>query len=153
MAYVVQVQSLESLPLAVIRRQVRPSDLGRVVPECCGLVWNVLRAQQARGGRHIAIYWDNAIRIEVGAEVFGPFLERNEVVRGATPAGLIATTTHLGPYVGLGAAHKAVQEWCRANGHRLAGPKWEIYGHWQPEWDTDPSQIRTDVYYLLEPRS
>jgi hypothetical protein len=32
---------------------------------------------------------------------------------------------------------------------QLAGPNWEIYGHWQNEWNKDPSQIRTDVYYLL----
>jgi hypothetical protein len=36
-----------------------------------------------------------------------------------------------------------------ANNHSLAGPNWEIYGHWQREWDTNPSQIRTDVYYQL----
>ena len=150
MPYVVQVERLDSIPLAVIRRQVRPWELGRVVPECCGLVWNVLGAQQARGGRHVAIYWDNAVRVDVGAEVFGPFVERDEVVRGATPAGTIASTMHLGPYTGLGAAHRAVHEWCRAHSRRLAGPKWEIYGHWQPEWDTNPSHIRTDVYYLLD---
>jgi len=61
----------------------------------------------------------------------------------------VASTTHLGPYAGLGAAHDAIHQWCRANNHRLAGPSWEIYGHWDPEWDADPSRIRTDVYYLL----
>jgi hypothetical protein len=30
-----------------------------------------------------------------------------------------------------------------------AGPSWEIYGHWRPEWNTGPSQIRTDVFYQL----
>jgi effector-binding domain-containing protein len=52
-------------------------------------------------------------------------------------------------YSGLGAAHDAVRQWCKANNHNLAGPNWEIYGHWQPEWNTNPSQIRTDIYYLL----
>ena len=49
----------------------------------------------------------------------------------------------------LGAAHDGVRQWCRASNYRLAGPSWEIYGHWQREWNDDPSQIRTDVYYLL----
>jgi effector-binding domain-containing protein len=35
------------------------------------------------------------------------------------------------------------------NGYRLTGPSWEIYGHWQPEWNSDPSQIRTDVFYQV----
>ena len=67
----------------------------------------------------------------------------------ATPAGPVAWATHLGPYSGLGTAHGAVREWCRANNRQLAGPNWEIYDHWQSEWDANPSQIRTDVYYLL----
>jgi effector-binding domain-containing protein len=70
-------------------------------------------------------------------------------VRSATPAGAVASTTHSGPYAGLGAAHDAVHRWCQAHDHRLAGPNWEIYGHWLREWDADPSRIRTDVYYLL----
>ena len=146
---VVQLQRLESVPLAVIRRQAKASELSRVVPECCGLVWNALRAQQARAGRNVAVYWDAAIRLEVGVELLGPFAERGEVVCSATPAGMVASATHFGPYGGLGAAHDAVRRWCSANTHRLAGPSWEIYGHWQPEWNADPSRIRTDVYHLL----
>jgi len=147
--YTVRLQRLPSVPLAVIRRQARQSELSRVVPECCGLVWNEIRAQQAKGGRHVAIYWDGSIRLEVGAELNGPFAERGDVVRSATPAGDVATVTHFGPYGGLGAAHDAVRQWCAANKRRLAGPNWEIYGHWEPEWNADPSRIRTDVYYLL----
>jgi effector-binding domain-containing protein len=149
-SYEVQLQQLTNVPVAVIRRQARPAELARVVPECCGLVWNVVRAQQAQAGRHIAIYWDDSIRLEVGVELHGPFADHGEVVRSATPAGTVASTTHLGPYGGLAAAHDAVHRWCRANNHRLAGPRWEIYGHWQSEWNADPSQIRTDVHYVLE---
>jgi effector-binding domain-containing protein len=108
-----------------------------------------VRAQQVQAGRHVAIYWDGSIRLEVGVELHGPFAEHGEVVRSATPAGAVASVTHFGPYSGLGAAHDAVRRWCRDNNHRLAGPNWEIYGHWQSEWNADPSRIRTDVYYLL----
>jgi len=148
--YTVDLKQAASIPLAVLRRQVRASDLSRVVPECCGLVWNAVRAQQTPAGRHVAIYWDCTIRLEVGVELHGPFAEQGDVVRSATPAGMAASTTHLGPYAGLGAAHDAVLQWCRAGNHRLAGPSWEIYGHWQREWDDDPSRIRTDVYYLVD---
>jgi effector-binding domain-containing protein len=112
-------------------------------------VWNEIKAQQAKGGRHVAIYWDGSIRLEVGVELLGPFAERGDVVRSATPAGTVAFATHLGPYGRLGAAHDAVCSWCKDNNHRLAGPNWEIYGHWQNEWNNDPSRIRTDVFYLL----
>ena len=148
-SYALEVRQLSSIPLAVVRRQASASELARLVPECCGLVWNVVRAQQTQAGRHVAIYWDRAIRLEVGVELLGPFVEKGDVVRSETPAGAVVSTTHFGPYGGLGAAHDAIHQWCSTNQHRLAGPRWEIYGHWQPEWNADPSGIRTDVFYLL----
>jgi effector-binding domain-containing protein len=151
MQYKVQLQQFNSIPLAVIRSTARPDELSRVVRRHCGLVWNVLRAQQVRGGRHVAVYLDSAITLEVGVELSAPFVERDDVVRSATPAGTVASVVHLGPYSGLGAAHQAIHDWSKATNHPLAGPKWEIYGHWKPEWDDDPSQIRTDVFYLMAP--
>ena len=147
--YTVQLQELKPVPLAVIRRTASARELSRVVPECCGLVWDAVSAQQGRAGRHVAVYWDGAIRLEVGVELLGSFAEQGEVLRSATPGGLVATVTHFGPYSGLGAAHGAVRDWCKANQHRLTGPNWEIYGHWQDAWNTDPSQIRTDVFYQV----
>ncbi len=148
--YTVEVQHLPAVPVAVIRRQASAGDLARIVPQDCGAVWKVLRRQQTKGGRHVAIYWDASIRLEAGAEIAGEFVEDGDVVRSATPAGPVATATHFGPYHTLRGAHDAIQAWCAASGHRLAGPSWEIYGHWDPAWNADPSRIRTDVFYLLE---
>jgi effector-binding domain-containing protein len=147
--HIVRLEQIRSVPLAVVRRQARKSELSRLVPECCGLVWNVVRARQTPAGRHVALYWDDTIRLEVGVELEGSFVADGEVVPSAIPAGTAASTTHIGPYSGLGAAHDAIKRWCEANGKKLAGPSWEIYGHWLAEWNADPSQIRTDVYYLL----
>ena len=145
----VELRQRDSIPVAVIRRQARAGELSRVVPECCGLVWNAVRAQQAKGGRHVAIYWDATIRLEVGVELLGPFVEQGDVVRSATPAGTVASLAHFGPYGSLGVAYETIHRWCTSQGHRLAGPKWEIYGHWQSAWDANPSQIRTDIFYLI----
>ena len=146
---VVQLHDLAPAPLAVLRRQVRPSDLARVVPECCGQVWKALRAQGVQGGRNIAVYWDGAIRLEAGVEALGPFTEQDGVVRSATPGGRVAVVNHFGPYGSSGNAHAAVREWSKTTGHRLAGPNWEIYGHWQDAWNSDPTLIRTDVCYQV----
>lgn len=147
----VQLQRLPSVPLAVIRRRVSASELARVVPECCGIVWNALRAQEIRAGRNVAVYWNGDIRLEVGVELARAFDETDGLVRSATPAGLTAFTTHVGPYGQLGKAHEAIRVWCKERGHRLAGPNWEIYGHWQSEWNDDPSKITTDVFYQVSP--
>ena len=58
---------------------------------------------------------------------------------------------HFGPYNRLGEAHQAIRDWCANHGYSLAGPNWEIYGHWLDAWNADPGQIRTDVFYLLSP--
>lgn len=145
----VELHELTPLPLAVLRQQVRPQDLSRVVPDCCGRVWKTLRAQGVRGGRNVAVYWDGAIRLEAGVEALGQFTEADGVVRSATPGGRVAVATHFGPYGNLGQAHAAVREWSKATGHTLAGPNWEIYGHWQDAWNTNPSMIRTDVCYQV----
>src|SRR5262245_7064123 len=150
MDYDVRFEQAAARPLAVVRRQAPQQELSRVVPEACGLVWNVIRAEKVPGaGRHVAVYLDCAINLEVGVELDAPFVGHGEVVGSTTPAGPVATTMHLGPYHRLGEAHRAIQQWCTDHGFSLAGPNWEVYGHWQEAWNADPSKIRTDVYYLL----
>lgn len=151
MSYTVRIENVQSRPTAVVRRQAFVADLPKVVPEACGYVWNALRAQQVKGaGRNLAVYLDEVINLEVGVEMDGPFAGHGDVIRSATPAGRVAVTTHFGPYPRLKHAHEAIREWCRDNGHSLAGPNWELYGHWQEEWNRDPAKIRTDVFYLLK---
>jgi effector-binding domain-containing protein len=150
MEHVVRIEQLSSRPLAVMRRRAAPHELSKVVPEACGTVWNVMRSQKVAGaGRHVAVYLNGQINLEVGVELEQPFAGHGEVVPSATPSGLVATTTHYGPYVQLHQAHEAICQWCKNNGHALAGPNWEVYGHWQDEWNSDPSRICTDVFYLL----
>jgi hypothetical protein len=150
MEYDVRLEQHGSHPLAVVRRCAKSHELSRVVPDACGTVWGVLRAQAVTGlGRHVAVYLDCQINLEVGVEVAAPFAGHGEVVGSATPAGPVATTTHFGPYGQLHGAHDAIHQWCKNNGYTLAGPSWEVYGHWVDEWNSDPSKIRTDVYYLL----
>src|SRR5947209_15296714 len=134
MDYDVRLDHLGNRPLAVVRRRASAHELARVVPEACGTVWNVVRSQKIAGaGRHVALYWDCQINLEVGVELDTPFAGHGEVVGSATPAGAVATAVHLGPYGRLHEAHRAIREWCAKHGHALAGPNWEIYGHWADE--------------------
>lgn len=151
MEYDVRLEQVSSRPLAVVRRQAGLHELAKVVPDACGEVWSVVRKQKITGaGRHVALYWDDKINLEVGVELDAPFAGHGEVVGSATPAGAVATATHFGPYNRLSEAHQAVCRWCADNGYTLAGPNWEIYGHWVDEWNRDPAKIRTDVFYLLK---
>ncbi len=150
MNYNVRLEHLNSRPLAIVRRRAGLQELSKVVPQACGTVWNIVRAHHVAGvGRHVAVYLDDQINLEIGVEVDSPFAESGEAVPSATPGGPVATTTHFGPYGLLHKAHEAIRLWCRNNGYTLAGPNWEIYGHWKDEWNSDPTKIYTEVFYLL----
>jgi len=151
MAYKIQVETVAGIPTAVVRRRARSQELARVVPEACGIVWNVIRAQQVKGaGRHVALYLDAEINLEVGVELTAPFAGSSEVIGSALPSGDVATTVHFGPYNRLHLAHQAIHDWCSINGYAMAGANWEVYGHWEDAWNNDPLRIRTDVFYLLK---
>jgi effector-binding domain-containing protein len=77
--------------------------------------------------------------------VSGSFDPVGRVVGSTLPGGLAATGTHTGPIAGIGDTHHAVCDWSKANGYRLAGPRWEIYG------DPDPStgDFEVDVFWWL----
>ena len=69
MEYDVRLEQVGSRPLAVVRRRTSLQELSKVVPEACGTVWAVVRAQKVPGaGRHVALYLDDEINLEVGVE-------------------------------------------------------------------------------------
>jgi effector-binding domain-containing protein len=96
------------------------------------------------------LYLDAHGSVEVGAEVSEPFVGNDRVHCSQLPAGRVAHTIHFGPYGRLSEAHAAIRDWCTVQGHRCTGISWEVYGHWQEVWNSDPTKIRTDVFYLLD---
>jgi effector-binding domain-containing protein len=91
------------------------------------------------------LYKDDVPNVEVGVLIAQPFSPQGRVIASSLPAGEVAMTLHRGPYAKLDRAHDAVLSFCRARGRALAGPRWEIYGHWRE----DPAELETAVHYLL----
>jgi effector-binding domain-containing protein len=148
MPYDVRIGQSPATVLAIVRRRARQGDLAEVVPRAIGEVWDYLRANPAiRPGRNVAVYLDGAIHLECGAEVAEPFQGDGEVACSTLPAGPIAFTEHVGPYNQLHGAHQAVHRFCADRGFEMAGPSWEVYGHWVEA----PAELRTEVCYLLRP--
>jgi effector-binding domain-containing protein len=77
--------------------------------------------------------------------VSGSFEAEERVIASALPEGEVATATHRGDYAQLGATHEAVRDYAAAAGRELAGPCWEVYGHWR----ADPAELETEVFWLL----
>ena len=101
-------------------------------------------------GQNVFVYRDATdgstdVEVAFGVGVTAPFAPIGAVVPTSLPVGEVATATHWGNYAELGAAHRAIIDWCRAHERGIAGPRWEIYGH----WTDDESRLRTDVLYLL----
>jgi effector-binding domain-containing protein len=150
MPYEIHLTQFEPTWLAVVRERVRAQDLSRFVPTACGEVWSFIRAANLpKPGRHVAVYLDGEGNVEVGAEVTEPFTGNDRVHCSQLPSGTVATTAHYGPYARLGEAHAAIRAWCAEHGRVCSPVSWEIYGHWEESWNADPSNIRTDVFYLL----
>jgi len=149
MTEAVEVARIETQPIAIVRQRVRVDELATVVPQACGAVWIFIRESGFAGaGRNVAVYYPRGdlLHVECGVEVTPEFVGNGEVSLSATPAGAVAHAVHIGPYGFLGETHRAIRSWCSARSHSLAGPNWEIYGH----WTADESQLRTDVFYLLD---
>lgn len=115
-------------------------------PALLGEVWEVVRANGAlTPNRNVMLYLDDVPNVEIGVEVAVPFGASGRVFCGRLPSGRAARTLHIGRYEDLGLAHEAIIAWCDRHGLDRAGPRWEVYGHWN---ETSPDQ-EVEIYYLL----
>jgi effector-binding domain-containing protein len=149
--YDVREVSVAARAVAGVRAQVRRGRVAQEFGEHLNQVYAAARAGAVQlDGQNIFIYrvaTADQLTVDFCVGVTAPFAAVGAVVPLETPHGAAAMTTHHGDYGGLGGANAAIVAWCRANDRRRAGPSWEVYGHWH----ADPAQLRTDVYYLLEP--
>src|ERR1700678_1937933 len=145
----VEVRTVEPVPTAVVMAATTWAEFPKAWGPMLDKVWGFLRANTPDGlyqrGHNIMLYKDDVPNVEVGVQVSGAFDPAGDVVPSALPGGLVATATHTGPIAGIGGTHQAVREWSEANGYRLAGPHWEIYG------DPDPAtgDFTVQVFWSL----
>ena len=150
----VTIMDLTARKLIGLRSRATPQTVSKTMLATLTRVWEVIRRDNLKTlGLNVAIY-DGA---EEGASSPSDFafaagvLVDGEVAMAeglevlVTPSGPCAHVELIGDYALIPEVHRQIRDWCRANGRRLAGVNLEIYGH----WTGDPSQARTDVYYLL----
>ncbi len=95
--------------------------------------------------KNVMLYNDGRPSVEVGVLAARPFRPEGRILASELPAGRTAMAMHRGDYARLGATHRAVNEFAEAEELALAGPRWEIYGHWRE----NPDELETEVYWLL----
>jgi hypothetical protein len=154
MSYEVTLQQASPRGIAAVRARVPASQVATHFGTYLDQVYAAGRAGAVQlDGQNIFVYRDvegrpGHLDVEFSVGVTAPFATAGSVVYSMTPSGGVATTTHLGDYGALGDAHAAVVAWCRSHDLRLAGPRWEVYGHWR-----EGAIPRTDIYYLLGART
>jgi effector-binding domain-containing protein len=153
MPYQVSLEDTPPRPIAAVRAHMRVANVATQFGKHLNRVYEAARSGTVLlDGQNIFVYHapvdDNGeIDVEFAVGATRPFAPVGDVTYSATPGGRVATTTHWGEYSALGAAHEAVITWCRVNGHRLTGTRWEVYGH----HSDDPAQRRTDIFYAVSP--
>ncbi|HEY7623039.1 MAG TPA: GyrI-like domain-containing protein [Solirubrobacteraceae bacterium] len=150
MATDVTIVSAPATPTAVIAQATSWKEFPGLWGDLLGEVWAFVRGNDLSPGRNIMVYKDDVPNVEVGVEVAGVFAPQGRVIPSTLPAGQAAKAISRGAPspAGIAAAHKAVTDWCAANGHELIGVRWEVYDHWREE---DPDSFETEVYWLLSP--
>lgn len=151
--YVVSQRIVAPRTIAAVHARVPMDAIPRTFRRYLDDVYAAARAGAVHlDGQNVFVYHpvpDRPTEMDVafGVGVTAPFTAVGAVEPTPLPVGEVATTTHMGSYAKLRAAHGAVVEWCRTHGRRRAGPSWEAYGHWTDDEDS----LRTDVFHLLEP--
>jgi effector-binding domain-containing protein len=148
MAHAVRIAPTTATPTAVIRETTTWERFPTLWGELLDEVWAYVRGAGVQAGRNVMLYLDDVPTVEVGVELDSTLVApTGRVVASALPEGRAATTVARGApsREGLAAAHAAVVQWSRANGHELTGSRWEVYDHWRD----DPDSFETAVYWLL----
>lgn len=146
MTHQVSAVDVVARPTAVVAATTTWQQFPTLWPRLSNEVWACLRANGInRGCRNVMLYLDDVPHVEVGVELTQACPLTGRVVASELPAGQTAMTVHRGSYAGLGAAHEDVLAWCREQGRRPTGVRWEVYG----PHDDDPAMVWTEVYWLL----
>jgi effector-binding domain-containing protein len=145
----VTVKTVEPTPTAVVAAATTWAEFPKIWRPMLDEVWGFLRGAAPVGlykrGHNIMLYKDDVPNVEVGVQVSGGFDPVGRVVASSLPGGLVATATHTGPIAEIGDTHQAVRTWSEANGYRLVGARWEIYGEPKPS----TRDFDVDVFWLL----
>jgi effector-binding domain-containing protein len=146
MRYDVREVDTRGQPTDVVAVATSWEALPRLWPQLLDTVWAAVRSRdEIAPNRNVMFYKDDVPNVEIGVEVGESISPIGQVVSSSLPAGRAAMTTHHGSYDALGAAHRAIIEWCDEHGLERVGPRWEIYGHWR-EGSADQD---VDVFYLV----
>lgn len=147
-----EIVHVDRAPTAVVREQVRMDALPGFYDQAYRAVAAALAEQQVEPRSAIGLYLSpptETVDLEAGFVVDSAVEPDGEVVASSLPGGDVARLTHVGSYDELPQTWGRVMVWVGEQGRAPAGPMWEVYVT-EPNPQTDPSTLRTDLFCLLE---
>jgi AraC family transcriptional regulator len=152
MSYQVTKRHLEPQTVLAVRKRVKRSEIATVLGAQLGrIVHHAQRSGATIAGQPFTRYLDwgpGVVTIEIGIPVIGSVASAGDIIADELPGGPVATTTHMGAYDQLGAAHAAVQIWIEDNHVTAGGAPWELYVT-DPVGHPDPKDWKTELFWPL----
>ncbi len=151
----VAIETVPAEPMAAVAAKTEFAGLPEVIRWGLDAVFEALVGGDY-GERGAATVWygpmpnTTVMDLRIGVRLSTPFPGPvTEVAAFETPAGEVAHAVYYGPYNQMMMAHEAAKAAARAAGRQITGESWEVYG----DWNEDPDQLRTDVYWLLKAKA
>ena len=153
MEYEVRLKEVAAQPIAAVRMQCAPNEIGKVYGEALGRVFaHIGKAGVAPVGPPLAVYHrydEEGVDMSVAVPVAGPVSEGDGVTFSELPAGLMGMTVHVGSYQTIGKAWEALTAWMQQHGHEQGDPCYESYLT-DPSEEKDPAKYLTEVYCAVK---
>ncbi len=152
MTYSIAKKELSPQPVLVVRRRVKPSEIAATLADALGRVFqHGQRTGAAFAGQPLTRYLEwgpGLITMEAGMPILALCAGEGDIQADTLPGGLVATTTHAGPYDKLTEAHAAIQVWIEEQGLKPAGAPWESYVT-DPADYPDPADWKTEIFWPI----
>lgn len=144
--YAISTQNVEPRFILSSRQKMSIEDFGAAYGR---LFEQAARQHLALDGVTLAIYHDEEFHCEHTDIEVAVGVSRAQDATRALPGGLMAVTTHCGPYSSLSDAYGALTRWIAQNGYRIVGAPYEIYRRNQFD-RLPPEQWETDIFFPVE---
>jgi effector-binding domain-containing protein len=154
MPYQCNMREVKAQPILSVRGRTSAATLASTIGEYLREVGRYVNGAGGKvAGPVFTRYHQRAgddIELEAGVPVDRALPGDQRVQPGELPAGLAATTLHVGPYDQLPAASEALAAWVAQNGREPAGPPWEFYLNDPAK--TAPAEWKAEVLQPLMPQ-
>jgi AraC family transcriptional regulator len=148
----IKLKDVKKQTTLVVKKTVKRDEIGPTLAEILPQVFGFVGANNIKpDSAPMAKYKVAGDKYEMEGGLIVPEGTKGsgEIVASELPAGKAAFAVHVGAYEKLPDTYKAMADWLKAKGLKPSNIGWEIYV-------TDPSQakpdeIKTEVYFLVEP--